>query len=34
MLLCIVAFVGERLVAHMDWKNIKGSNLKLHLSRF
>jgi hypothetical protein len=34
MPLCIVAFVGEGLVAHMDWKNIKGFNLKLHFSRF
>ncbi len=34
MFLCIVAFVGDGLVTHMDWPNTKGSGLKLYLNRF
>jgi hypothetical protein len=34
MFLCIVAFVGEGLTIHMDWKNMEGFDLKLYLSRF
>jgi len=34
MLICIVAFVGDGLVAHMDRLNIEGFNLKLYLSKF
>jgi hypothetical protein len=30
----IVTFVGKRLVAHMDWPNTEGSNLKSYLIRF
>jgi hypothetical protein len=34
MFLCIVAFVGDGLAAHVDLPNTKGSDLKLYLSRF
>jgi hypothetical protein len=34
MFLCIVTFVGDGLATHVDWPNIKGSNMKLYVSRF
>jgi len=34
MFFSIVVFVGDGLVAHVDWLNIMGSNLKLYLGRF
>jgi len=34
MFFCIVVFVGDGLVTHIDWLNITGSNLKLYLGRF
>jgi hypothetical protein len=34
MFLCIVAFVGDGLTAHMDSSNIDNFDLKLYLNRF